>query len=157
MRDPAWSVSIRENWRSPRERYDQKDIHLVFSESLSQCYTSFIGNIIRWEIQLRECLSEKTEDHQEKDTIKIMFTLVSPKVRASALPPLSSIILYDRSSVVSVYKSRVKIFTKRMKKKRCSPCFSGKHQPVLWLLHHRFHCMRDWAWWVSIREKWRYW
>ncbi len=43
--------------------------------------------------------------------------------------------------------------TTKRRRKRCSPCFLGKHQPVLGLLQHRSHFLRGSVWWVSIRQK----
>jgi hypothetical protein len=152
----VWWVSTREKWRYEGERLGEKDVHLVFAKSISQLFGSFSADFIVSKVECGECLRELSEDTKEKDSEKKMFTLFSRKASASCLTPSAPISFSARLSVVSVYERKVKIWRRKIRRKRCSPCFHGKHQPVVWLLHSRFHFFWARVWWVSMREKWRY-
>jgi hypothetical protein len=149
-------VSLTENWRYQEETQGEKDIHLVFSKSISQCFSSFSANTIPIEIECGECLWEKIEDMNKKEKEKKISTFFSRKAPASAFAPSCPIPFDRRLSVVSVYERKLKISARNTKRKRYSPWFLGKQQPVLSLLHRRYHSIADWVRWVSMRENLRY-
>jgi hypothetical protein len=156
VRDPVWSVSKWEIWRYQQETQGENDIHLVFSESISQWFRSFIADIIRSKIQCGKCLWQKIEYINKKHKEKKIFTLVSRKATANAFAPSSPISFNPRFSVVSVYERKLKISTKYTRRKRYPPCFLGKHPPVISLLHRRYRSLADWVRSVSMKENWRY-
>ena len=108
---------------------------------------------IVYKIECGECLWEKSEDMKNKDNEKKMFTVFSRKASASALAPSAPIELSLRFSVVSVYERKVKMWRRKIRRRRCSPRFLEKRQLVLSLLQHRSYCLWDQVWWVSMQEK----
>jgi hypothetical protein len=93
----------------------------------------FVTDLILREIEDRECLKEKAEDVSQKDKKKKMCTLFSGKASAIAIPPLASIMLSARLSVMRVYvrkpkKSKRKIIIKNVHlvvSKSNSQCFTS--------------------------------
>jgi hypothetical protein len=81
----------------------EEDVHLIFSESISQYFSSFIADTIIFEIECGECLRKKCEDVNEKDHQKKIFTLFSRKASPSASAPSAPISLFARFSAVSIY------------------------------------------------------
>jgi hypothetical protein len=86
-----------------------------------------------------------------------MFTLFSRRASASPLAPSSWILLCERLSVVRFYERKVNMWTTKIRRRRFSPCFVWKHQPVLWFVHRRTDKIWDWLLLMSMREKWRCW
>jgi hypothetical protein len=56
----------------------EKDVHLVFSEGISQCFRSFIADIIIFEIECCYRLSQKPEDinknHKGEKDVHLVFS-----------------------------------------------------------------------------------
>ncbi len=50
---------MREQWTDEGERLGEKDVHLVFSDSISQLFGSFIADSIPLEVECGESLYEK--------------------------------------------------------------------------------------------------
>jgi hypothetical protein len=69
---------------------------------MSNCFGFFSADPTPYEIECGECLKEKSEDANEKDKEKMMFTVFSRKASANALAPSAPISLFPRLSVVSV-------------------------------------------------------